>query len=52
MAGSFIALALLPADYRLLIQTFFTLAQVFSAMNCVGLDKSAQLVRPYELYLG
>ncbi|KAH7714811.1 Protein T19D12.9 [Aphelenchoides avenae] len=43
MAGCFIALALLPANYGLLIQVFFTGAQVFSALNCVGLDKCAQL---------
>ncbi|KAH7704854.1 Protein T19D12.9 [Aphelenchoides avenae] len=43
MAGCFIALALLPANYGLLIQVFFTGAQVFSALNCVGLDKCTQL---------
>lgn len=44
MAGCFIAMALLPVEQKTLIQIFFTGVNFFSALNCVGLDKSCQMV--------
>ncbi|KAH7710784.1 Protein T19D12.9 [Aphelenchoides avenae] len=45
MAVSFIILALLPVDQKLLIQVFFTIVSAVDALNCIALDKSCQLVR-------
>ncbi|KAH7705653.1 Protein C01B4.8 [Aphelenchoides avenae] len=43
MAVSFIILALLPVDQKLLIQVFFTIVSAVDALNCIALDKSCQL---------
>uniref|UniRef100_A0A915DHH8 Major facilitator superfamily (MFS) profile domain-containing protein n=1 Tax=Ditylenchus dipsaci TaxID=166011 RepID=A0A915DHH8_9BILA len=44
MACCFVALAMLPTTYPVLIQACFTGATMFSGLNCVGVAKSTNLM--------